>query len=85
MPVTSVKGHFGHAAAASGGMSLIAGLNNMAERVVVNTANTTDPDPEARFDVVLSEPRSLDIRAFQVNAFGFGGQNASIIVSSRPY
>lgn len=81
MPVTSVKGHFGHAAAASGGMSLIAGLRNMADGVVVNTANTTDPDPEARFEVVLSSPRELAIRAFQVNAFGFGGQNASIVVS----
>ena len=46
LPVTSVKGHFGHAAAASGGMSLIAGLSNMAENVFINTANTTDPDSE---------------------------------------
>ena len=84
LPVTSVKGHFGHAAAASGGMSLIAGLGNMVEQQFVNTANTTQPDPEAQFDVVLNEPRQLNIRAFQVNAFGFGGQNASIVVARSP-
>ena len=85
LPVTSVKGHFGHAAAASGGMSLIAGLGNMAESVFVNTANTTDPDPEIRFDVQLGTPAALEIDVFQVNAFGFGGQNASVVISRRPH
>ena len=84
LPVTSVKGHFGHAAAASGGMSLIAGLCNMAENVLVNTANTTEPDPEVRFDVQLGAPGALDIGVFQVNAFGFGGQNASVVISRHP-
>ena len=84
LAVTSVKGHFGHAAAASGGMSLIAGLCNMAENVFVNTANTTDPDPEVRFDVRLGAPGALDIDVFQVNAFGFGGQNASVVISRHP-
>ena len=84
LPVTSVKGHFGHAAAASGGMSLIAGLSNMAENVFINTANTTDPDSEIRFDVQLAAPCALEIDVFQVNAFGFGGQNASVVISRHP-
>ncbi len=81
LPVTSVKGHFGHAAAASGGMSLIAGLKDMSRGHFINTANTTVPDPEAEFDVVLDSPRKLDLGAFQVNAFGFGGQNASMVIT----
>ena len=79
-----MKGHFGHAAAASGGMSLIAGLGNLAENAFVNTANTTDPDPEIRFDVQLGAPVALEIDVFQVNAFGFGGQNASVVISRHP-
>jgi 3-oxoacyl-[acyl-carrier-protein] synthase II len=82
--VTSVKGHFGHAAAASGGMSLLAGLNDMSAGRFVNTANTTDPDPEAEFEVVLGAPRDMDTQAFQVNAFGFGGQNASVVITREP-
>ena len=84
LPVTSIKGHFGHAAAASGGMSLIAGLMNMSEGRFINTANTKNPDPAARFAVCLGSPQTLDIRAFQVNAFGFGGQNASLVVTRLP-
>ena len=82
--VTSVKGHFGHAAAASGGMSLLAGLMDMAAGRFVNTANTTDPDPEAEFDIVLGTPREMTAQAFQVNAFGFGGQNASVVITREP-
>jgi 3-oxoacyl-[acyl-carrier-protein] synthase II len=84
LPVTSVKGHFGHAAAASGGMSLIAGLKDLSRGHFINTAQTTDPDPEAEFDLVLGSPRKMDIQAFQVNAFGFGGQNASVVISREP-
>jgi len=84
LAVTSIKGHFGHAAAASGGMSLLAGLLGMAEGTIVNTASTTRPDPEALFDIVLGRPRSLAFDTFQVNAFGFGGQNSSIVVSRDP-
>ncbi len=81
LAVTSIKGHFGHAAAASGGLSLIAALLAMADGQVVHTANTTTPDPEIEFDVVLERPRATDVAVIQINAFGFGGQNASIIVS----
>ena len=34
-----------------------------------------------RFDVVLLEPRTVDIDILQVNAFGFGGQNASVVLT----
>lgn len=78
--VTSIKGHFGHAAAASGGFSLIAALSGLAEGRIVHTANTTEPDPEAEFDIVLGRARDMTIDTVQVNAFGFGGQNASVVV-----
>ncbi len=38
-------------------------------------------DPATRFDLVMRQPRTRSYSAFQVNAFGFGGQNASLIVS----
>lgn len=84
LAVTSIKGHFGHAAAASGGLSLIAALLGMADGVVVNTANTSNPDPEIGFDLVMDRPRALAVEVLQVNAFGFGGQNASLVVGRHP-
>ena len=83
LPVASTKGHFGHAAAASGGLSLASGLLGMRESTFVHTANTDQPDPEARFDVVIECPRNLDVKVLQINAFGFGGQNASIVVTAN--
>lgn len=84
LAVTSIKGQLGHAAAASGGMSLIAGLHDMHEGRIVSTAGTTEPDPEGQFEVVMGDAREARVEAFQVNAFGFGGQNASVVVSRDP-
>lgn len=81
LPVASIKGHIGHSGAASGAMALVTGLLGMAEGRFTHTSNTDEPDPEARFDVVVRSPRAIDLAILQVNAFGFGGQNASIVVS----
>jgi 3-oxoacyl-[acyl-carrier-protein] synthase II len=81
--VTGLKGHTGHTGASSGGMNLIAGVRAMHGGRVTNVAGTAVLDPEIRFDVALHEPRSVDLRVLQVNSFGFGGQNASIVVQ-RP-
>jgi len=81
LPVAGMKGHVGHSGAASGAMSVVTGLLGMHEGRFLHTANTDEPDPEAEFEVVIKEPKRLDVRTLQVNAFGFGGQNASVIVT----
>jgi 3-oxoacyl-[acyl-carrier-protein] synthase II len=82
VPVTSLKGHIGHGMAASGVTSLIAALRGFAEQRIPHTLGTEEVDPAARFDLVLGAPRSVAMRAAQINAFGFGGQNASLVVAS---
>jgi len=62
-------------------MAVVTGLLGMREGRFLATANTDEPDPEAAFEVVIKEPKPLDLRTLQVNAFGFGGQNASIVVT----
>jgi 3-oxoacyl-[acyl-carrier-protein] synthase II len=83
LPVTSVKGHLGHSGASSGGMALISGLLGMAEDRFIFTANTDEPDPATDFDVVIERPREMKVDTLQINAFGFGGQNASIVVTKN--
>ena len=83
IPVASIKGHVGHTAGAAGVMGLMAGLHSMKERALIPTAGTTDVDPEARFHVVIREPARAEIENLQVNGFGFGGQNASLVVSRQ--
>jgi len=81
--VASIKGHIGHTAGAAGVMGLMAGLHSMRQRALVPTAGTTDVDPEAEFHVVIREPAAVDIDVLQVNGFGFGGQDASLVVTRR--
>lgn len=79
--VTSIKGNVGHTAGAAGVMGIMAGLHSMQTGALVPTASTTDLDDEVRFHVPLQQPTAMDIPAFQVNGFGFGGQDASVVVS----
>lgn len=79
--VTSIKGHIGHSMASAGAMCTIAGIAGMHEQRVPPTMGTQHPDDRVQFDLVLERPRTLAYEAFQVNAFGFGGQNASLVLS----
>lgn len=81
LPVAGVKGHVGHSGASSGAMGVITGLLGMGEDRFPHIANTDQPDPEAAFEVVIGQPKPMRYRSLQVNAFGFGGQNASLIVT----
>jgi len=81
LPVASIKGHIGHSGAASGCMAIITGMYGMRENSFVFTANTDEPDPEAKFDIVIGGPRSMTVDTLQVNSFGFGGQNASVVMT----
>jgi 3-oxoacyl-[acyl-carrier-protein] synthase II len=81
LPVTSIKGHVGHTGSASGVMGLLAGLHGMQAGTLVQIAGTTDVEPEARFRVITRAPAKADIDVLQVNGFGFGGQDACLIVT----
>jgi 3-oxoacyl-[acyl-carrier-protein] synthase II len=79
--VTSIKGHIGHSMASAGAMSAVAGIVGMHAAVIPPTMGTQRLDPATRFDLVMERSRSHRYSAFQVNAFGFGGQNASLLIS----
>jgi 3-oxoacyl-[acyl-carrier-protein] synthase II len=81
VPVASVKGHLGHSSGASASMSAIAAIRALRDGRMVMNAGTTDPDDEARFEIVTGVPAPLSGEAVQVNAFGFGGQNASVVLT----
>lgn len=79
--VTGIKGHTGHTGAASGAMSVMSGIRALETGRLPSIAGTTVADPEIEFDVAIGAQRRLEVNTFQVNSFGFGGQNASVVVS----
>lgn len=80
LAVSSPKSMTGHATAGAGGISLLAATMAMRDGVVSPTVNLDDPDPELDLDFVPNEAREVDVRAAMVNAFAFGGTNASVLV-----
>ena len=79
--VTSIKGNLGHSMASAGAMCAIAGISGMHAGWIPPTIGTRHLDPAMHFELVMERPRRYSYEAFQVNAFGFGGQNASLILS----
>ncbi|WGX96080.1 beta-ketoacyl synthase [Nocardioides sp. L-11A] len=78
--VTSIKGSVGHTGAASGGMGLLLALHAIATGRLAHIPTTHEVEDGARFHIVTEKPAVADFHTVQVNAFGFGGQNSSIIV-----
>jgi 3-oxoacyl-[acyl-carrier-protein] synthase II len=83
--VMSPKGNFGHPHGPAGALGLLAGLFSMQKNALMPTAGTYDERelmPEVdRLHAVIKAPAEGRIDILQVNAFGFGGQNSSLIVS----
>ena len=81
--VTSLKGAIGHSGGSAASLNMVAGIEGMARGQVAPTALTKNVDPECNFQVVLGKAADCDVDVLQFNGFGFGGQNASLIVT-RP-
>lgn len=79
IPVTSVKGAFGHAMAASGALETAMAVFTMHEQMIPLTRNQTDPDPEVGLNIV-AESAPAEIRAMTKHSFGLGGQNAVLVL-----
>jgi len=81
-PVTAIKGHTAHTGGSSGAMSMLAALDVLRTGRVEPVRGTTEIDPAIAVDVVIREPRAIDAEIAMINAFGFGGQNACIVIGS---
>lgn len=79
--VTSTKGVTGHLLGAAGAVEAILAIQVLRTGVMPPTAGTSTVDDEIDLDVVLHEPREVDVQAVLSNSFGFGGQNASLILT----
>ncbi|KUL55611.1 MULTISPECIES: beta-ketoacyl-[acyl-carrier-protein] synthase family protein [Streptomyces] len=80
-PVTSVKGVLGHTLGAAGAIEAAAAALSLEHSFVPPTANLESQDPEIDLDVVRKEGREGPLSTVVSNSFGFGGQNAVLLLS----
>jgi 3-oxoacyl-[acyl-carrier-protein] synthase II len=79
LAVTAPKSMTGHMTAAAGGLGLLVAVQAMRHGVIPPTINLDTPDPRLDLDYVPGTARTAPVRAAMVNAFAFGGTNASLI------
>lgn len=78
--VSSTKGSTGHMMGAGGIVELIACIKALETGVLPVNVGMTEQDEECDVKLVTEENKKQEIRAAMSNAFGFGGQNSSLIV-----
>ncbi|MDO8755611.1 MAG: beta-ketoacyl-ACP synthase II [Anaerolineales bacterium] len=80
-PVSSTKSMTGHLLGASGTLEAVIGTLTILENILPPTINYETPDPVCDLDYVLNQPRKATVNNVMSNSFGFGGHNATLILS----
>jgi 3-oxoacyl-[acyl-carrier-protein] synthase II len=79
--MSSTKSMTGHTLGAAGGIETAYSALVLARNVLPPTINYTTKDPECDLDYVPNHPREARVDAVLSNSFGFGGTNATVILT----
>ena len=82
-PFSSTKSMTGHANGAAGAQELIFCLGMLEAGRLAPSINVEAIDPELAGYPLVTEPRTADIRSVLSNSFGFGGTNATLVISTQ--
>src|SRR5512135_444923 len=81
VPISSTKSMTGHLLGASGSLEAVICTKVLNEHVLPPTINYETPDPQCDLDYVPNVAREAHPQYVMSNSFGFGGHNASLILS----
>jgi 3-oxoacyl-[acyl-carrier-protein] synthase II len=81
-PVTSTKGVTGHLIGAAGAVEAVATLLGLRHGLVPPTANCERVGDDVALDVVRGAARAVGSSTALSNSFGFGGHNATLILTA---
>ena len=83
IPVMATKSLIGHGISAAGAMETIAAIICLQNNELHATKNltTNEIDPECDLSHIIGENKKIELKHILKNSFGFGGQNACLIIS----
>ena len=84
VPISSNKSMIGHTLSAAGAVEAVFSIITMREGVIPPTINYDHPDPAIELDVVPNVKREAQVASVLSNSFGFGGQNACLVMAREP-
>src|SRR5262249_55253310 len=80
LPLSSIKSMVGHLIGAAGAVEAVALAMTLYDGVLPPTINQTLADPECDLDYVPNQAREMPVRTAVSTSFGFGGQNAALVM-----
>jgi len=82
-PISSNKSMIGHTLTAAGAIEAVFSVLTLQHGLIPPTINYDTPDPDIPLDVVPHVAREANVNNILSNSFGFGGQNACLVISSN--
>jgi 3-oxoacyl-[acyl-carrier-protein] synthase II len=80
LPLSSIKSMVGHLIGAAGAVEAVALALTLHDGALPPTINQTQPDPACDLDYVPNTARELPVETGISTSFGFGGQNAALVM-----
>ncbi len=79
--VSSTKSMMGHLLGAAGAVESAVCVQTLQTGIIAPTINLDNQDPECPLDFVAHTARQRQVKHVMTNSFGFGGTNATLILS----
>jgi len=79
--ISATKSMTGHLLGGAGAIETAACLLSMRDGVIPPTINLENPDPECDLDYTANVAKQKKVRIAVNNSFGFGGHNATLVVT----
>jgi len=81
VPVSSTKSMLGHQLGAAGAVEAVLCVKILQDSILPPTINYQTPDPLCDLDYIPNIARPATVQHVMTNSFGFGGHNATLIIS----